>query len=52
MLDELILELDEHLQDEYKSVVADAMGAVNSQLKLNRELDCDIKFGKRYSDIH
>ena len=51
-MDEMILELDEDKQDEYEQLVSDAMQAVNNQLKLNRELACDIKFGKRYSDIH
>ncbi len=50
--DELILELEENRQDEYKQLVADGLQKVNDQLKLNRELACDIKFGKRYSDIH
>lgn len=50
--DELILEVDEDMQDEYRELVADALELVNNQLKLNRELACDIKFGKRYSDIH
>lgn len=51
-MDELIIELDEAKQDEYKQLVADGLQAVNDQLKLNRELACDIKFGDRYSDIH
>lgn len=50
--DEKILELEENVQDDYHKLVADAMQAVNNQLKLNRELACDIKFGKKYSDIH
>jgi hypothetical protein len=50
--DELVLEIDEDMQDEYKQLVADGLQKVNGQLKLNRELACDIKFGKRYSDIH
>jgi DNA polymerase I-like protein with 3'-5' exonuclease and polymerase domains len=47
-----VLEIDEDMQDEYKQLVADGLQKVNGQLKLNRELACDIKFGKRYSDIH
>jgi hypothetical protein len=50
--DELIIELDDDKEQEYYSVVADGLKAVNDQLKLNRELACDIKFGDRYSDIH
>lgn len=50
--DELILEVPEDEQDVYKLLVSDALEKVNNQLKLNRELACEIKFGKRYSDIH
>lgn len=28
------------------------IGKTNEQLKLNRELDIDVQFGKKYSDIH
>jgi DNA polymerase I-like protein with 3'-5' exonuclease and polymerase domains len=50
--DELILEIPEDMEEEYKQLVADALEKVNQQLKLNRELACDIKFGRKYSDIH
>lgn len=50
--DELILEIPVGEEDVYKQLVADALDKVNQQLKLNRELACDIKFGDRYSDIH
>lgn len=50
--DELIIEIDDDKEQEYHDVVADGLKAVNDQLKLNRELACDIKFGDRYSDIH
>lgn len=50
--DEMILELDEGMEKVYHELVADGLQKVNEQLKLNRELACDIKFGKRYSDIH
>ena len=52
MHDELIAEIPENMEDEYRNLVADALGKANEQLKLNRELACDIKFGYRYSDIH
>lgn len=52
VMDEMILELDEDKKDDYEKIVQDAMQAVNDQLKLNRELACDINFGERYSDIH
>jgi hypothetical protein len=50
--DEMILELDEGMEKVYHELVAGGLQKVNDQLKLNRELACDIKFGKRYSDIH
>jgi DNA polymerase I-like protein with 3'-5' exonuclease and polymerase domains len=50
--DELVLEVPEDMEDEYRKLVDDALKAVNNALKLNRELACDIKFGDRYSDIH
>jgi len=50
--DEIILELDEGMEEEYHKLVADALQKVNDRLKLNRELACDINFGKKYSDIH
>lgn len=50
--DEMILELDKGMEKVYHELVADGLQKVNDQLKLNRELACDIKFGKRYSDIH
>jgi DNA polymerase III epsilon subunit-like protein len=52
MHDELIAEVPEGEEDSYRQLVADAMGKVNDQLKLNRELACDINFGDKYSDIH
>lgn len=50
--DELVLEIDEDKEEESRQLIADALEKVNQQLKLNRELACDIKFGDRYSDIH
>lgn len=50
--DELIIELDEDKEDEYRQLVSDGLQAVNDQLKLNRDLACDINFGYKYSDIH
>lgn len=52
MHDELIIELDVGMEDEYKQLVDDALQCVNSALKLNRELACGIDFGYKYSDIH
>lgn len=50
--DELVLRLSFGQDAQYKQLVLDAMDAVNSQVKLNRELACDVSFGKKYSDIH
>jgi hypothetical protein len=50
--DELIVECDDDKQDDYSNLVNDALGNVNDQLKLNRELACEVKFGDKYSDIH
>lgn len=50
--DELILEVPEGEEAEYKQLVADAIQKVNSALRLNRDLGCDINFGGKYSDIH
>lgn len=52
MHDELIAEVQEGREDVYRQLVDDAIGKVNEQLKLNRDLACDINFGSRYSDIH
>jgi DNA polymerase I-like protein with 3'-5' exonuclease and polymerase domains len=50
--DELVLSIDEDKQEVYRQLVADSLQKVNDQLKLNRELACEINFGKKYSDIH
>ncbi len=51
-LDEIILEFDENMAEEYKQLINDGMDQVNQQLKLNRELACDVQCGKNYSEIH
>lgn len=50
--DELIIELDEGLEGVYEEAVLEALNRVNQTLKLNRELACDVKFGKTYAEIH
>jgi DNA polymerase I-like protein with 3'-5' exonuclease and polymerase domains len=50
--DEIILELQESKQEEISLLLKEAIGKVNKLLKLNRELDCDVSFGKDYSQIH
>jgi len=34
------------------AILKDAVAKVNDELKLNRELDCSVDFGKDYSEIH
>lgn len=50
--DELIAECSEDERDECRQLIADGLQKVNNQLKLHRELGCDINFGNKYSDIH
>jgi hypothetical protein len=50
--DELVLRLPMDKTEEYSKLVYDAMAAVNNQVKLNRELACDVAFGSKYSEIH
>lgn len=50
--DELINEQVVEQEQEFEKLIADGLEEVNKQLKLNRELACDINFGKKYSDIH
>lgn len=50
--DEVILELQETKQEDITLILKEAIQNVNKTLKLNRDLDCDISFGKDYSQIH
>lgn len=50
--DELVIECPEDEKADYEKLIKDAIGKVNKQLKLNRELGCDVNFGSKYSDIH
>ena len=50
--DEVILELQENKQQEVTAILKESIQNVNKLLKLNRDLDCDISFGKDYSQIH
>lgn len=50
--DEVILELKKGNREAMSKVLKDAMADVNDELKLNRQLDCDIDFGDNYSQIH
>ena len=50
--DEIILELVEGMEEQYKELTNLALQKVNEQLKLNRQLGCDVQFGSCYADIH
>ena len=50
--DEVILELKVGNQDACTKLLKWAVGQVNEELKLNRDLDCDVDFGRDYSEIH
>ena len=48
----VILELQETKQEDITLILKEAIQNVNKTLRLNRDLDCDISFGKDYSQIH
>jgi len=50
--DEVILELRKGNREAMTAILKDAVAKVNDELKLNRELDCSVDFGKDYSEIH
>jgi hypothetical protein len=40
------------LEEDFRQLISDGLEEVNKQLRLNRDLACDINFGLKYSDIH
>lgn len=52
MHDEIILTVKKGSRKEIKKLLKDAIELTNKQLKLNRDLDIDVKFGNSYSEIH
>ena len=50
--DEIVLEVRKGHQEAVTKLLKDCIRVVNSRLKLNRDLDCDIKFGYSYAAIH
>ena len=50
--DEVILELKKGNQTAMSHILKGAIRDVNEELKLNRDLDCDVDFGRDYSEIH
>lgn len=51
-MDEVIIEIPKGMEEAYKELLQSAMACVNKQLKLNRDLACDIQFGDTYAEIH
>ena len=39
-------------EENVTKILKDSVKAVNRQLKLNRDLDCDVQFGNSYAEIH
>lgn len=50
--DEIILEIKKGHRKAAEKLLRDAIGVVNEDLKLNRELGIDIDFGDNYAQIH
>ena len=50
--DEIILEIKKGDEPKAEKLLKDSITKVNKLLKLNRDLDCDVQFGKDYSQIH
>lgn len=50
--DEGIWEVKKGNRDAMTKLLKDAVVKVNKELKLNRDLDCDVSFGFSYADIH
>ena len=50
--DEGIWELKKGNREAMTKILKTAIGQVNDELKLNRELDCDVDYGVSYAEIH
>jgi hypothetical protein len=50
--DEVILECKESEKEKVEQILNSSLEKVNNLLKLNRDLGCDVQFGKNYSQIH
>tara|TARA_R110000851_G_scaffold87633_3_gene190986 strand:- start:462 stop:2405 length:1944 start_codon:yes stop_codon:yes gene_type:complete len=50
--DEVILELKKGNREAMTAILDKAMSKVNAELKLSRELGCDVDFGDSYAEIH
>jgi len=52
MHDEVILTVKKGFRKETEKLLKDAIELTNKQLKLNRDLDVDVQFGRSYAEIH
>lgn len=52
MHDEVILCIKKGYREECEKLLRDAIDETNKQLKLNRDMDIDVQFGKTYAEIH
>ena len=50
--DEGIWEIKVGYREQATKLLKDAIAQVNQKLKLNRELDVGVQFGRTYADIH
>jgi hypothetical protein len=50
--DEGIWELKKGFREQMTKILKDAIADVNEELKLNRDLDCDVAFGDNYAEVH
>lgn len=50
--DEFILSVRKGHREEVEAFLRSTIEELNDELKLNKRLDIDVKFGERYSDIH
>jgi DNA polymerase I-like protein with 3'-5' exonuclease and polymerase domains len=50
--DEVVLQIKLGNRERCEKLLRNAIDKLNSRLKLNRQLDIDVQFGARYSEIH
>lgn len=50
--DEAVFHIKKGFRESCEKLIRDSMKKLNEELKLNRELGCDVQFGDRYAQIH
>jgi hypothetical protein len=50
--DEIVLEIKDGFEDHCERLIYKAIEDLNDEIKLNRRLDVEVKFGKNYGEIH